>query len=62
MNDWGMYMNQRLKAMTNEWMQLERKALKQRQIAEQFYDNNLMKLIEEDFIRRNQDKVQFQDY
>ena len=50
-------MNQRLKAMTNEWMQLERKALKQRQIAEQFYDNNLMKLIEEDFIRRNQDKV-----
>ena len=62
MNDWGMYMNQRLKAMTNEWMQLERKTLKQRQIAEQFYDNNLMKLIEEDFIRRNQDKVQFQDY
>lgn len=50
-------MNNQLKKMTNEWMQLERKTLEQRQIAEQFYDENLMKLIEEDFIERNQDMV-----
>lgn len=50
-------MNNQLKKMTNEWMQLEIKTLEQRQIAEQFYDENLMKLIEEDFIERNQDMV-----
>ena len=50
-------MNKRLKEMTNEWMQLERKTLEQRQIAEKFYDDNLMKLIEKDFIQRNQDMV-----
>lgn len=50
-------MNKELKKMTNEWMQLERKTFEQRQIADQFYDDNLMKLIEEDFVLRNKDKV-----
>lgn len=49
-----MRMNKELEKMTGEWMQLERKTIEQRQIAEQFYDDHLMKLIEEDYIRRNQ--------
>ena len=50
-------MNNQLKTMTNEWMHLERKTLEQRKIAEKFYDENLIKLIEEDFIQRNRDMV-----
>lgn len=46
-----------LSAMTEKWMKLERKTLKQREAAEQFYEKNLMKLIEENFIQRNKDKV-----
>ena len=46
-----------LKQYTEEWMQLERKTLEQRREAELFYDLNLMKLIEEEFIRNNQGKV-----
>ena len=38
-------------------MSLERKTLQQRKKADQFYDDNLMKLIEETFIQKNQDKV-----
>ena len=37
-----------LMEMTEKWMSLERKTLKQRQEAEQFYEKNLMKLIEKD--------------
>jgi CRISPR-associated protein (TIGR02710 family) len=46
-----------LETMTAKWMQLERKTVKQREIAEQFYEKNLMKLIEEDFIKRNKKKL-----
>ena len=38
-------------------MQLERKTLEQRKRADEFYENKLMALIEEDFIERNQEKV-----
>ncbi len=50
-------MNEKLKEKTQEWMRLERKTLEQRRIADQYYDTNLMKLIEEDFIERNQSVV-----
>ncbi len=43
-------MNRDLAKMTQEWKQLERKTLEQRKIADEFYERNLMKLIEEDFI------------
>ncbi len=46
-----------LDAMTEKWMQLERKTLKQREAAELFYEKKLMKLIEEDFVTRNSGKV-----
>ena len=38
-------------------MQLERKTSEQRLRANQFYETNLMSLIEENFIERNQKKV-----
>lgn len=50
-------MNQNLLQKTQEWMQLERKTLEQRKLAEEFYETQLMKLIEEDFIERNRDSV-----
>ena len=43
--------------MIEKWKSMERKTLKQREAAQQFYEDNLMRLIEEDFIRRNKDKV-----
>lgn len=43
--------------MIEKWKSMERKTLKQREAAQQFYEDKLMRLIEEDFIRRNQDKV-----
>lgn len=46
-----------LDIMTEKWMQLERKTLKQREAAELFYEKKLMKLIEEDFVTRNSSKV-----
>ena len=46
-----------LDAMTEKWMQLERKTLKQREAAELFYEKKLMKLIEEDFVTRHSCKV-----
>lgn len=46
-----------LSSMTEKWMQLERKTIKQREAAEQFYEKNLMNLIESDFVERNKDKV-----
>ncbi len=43
-------MTKDLKRMTQEWMQLERKTLEQRKLADEFYENKLMKLIEGEFI------------
>ena len=50
-------MRNELQKVTKEWMALERKTLQQRKEADQFYDDNLMQLIEKSFIRRNKDKV-----
>lgn len=50
-------MNRELRNKTKEWMALERKTLTQRKAAEEFYDQELMRLIEKDFIRRNKDRV-----
>lgn len=52
-----MIMNKNLLLKTKEWMQLERKTFEQRQLAEEFYENHLMELIEEDFIVRNKKQV-----
>lgn len=46
-------MNKELEERTAEWMRLERKTLAQRQKAEEYYDSQLMVLIEDDFIKRN---------
>lgn len=46
-----------LKELTEQWMQLERKTLKQRRDAARFYDEYLMKPIEEEYIRNNLDMV-----
>ena len=50
-------MNKELSKITREWMELERKTLEQRKLADEFYDQHLMKLIEKDFIERNRDMV-----
>lgn len=50
-------MNDNLLKVTRKWMELERKTLQQRKEAEEFYEKYLIKLIEEDFIERNQKMV-----
>lgn len=50
-------MSKKLEQFTKEWMGMERKTLEQRKIASRFYDEYLMKLIEEDFVKRNRDEV-----
>ena len=50
-------MNNKLNEATKKWMSLERKTLEQRKIAEEFYEQNLMELIVEDYIERNNDQV-----
>ncbi len=50
-------MKNELKKITEEWMQLERKTLEQRKVAELFYDEKLMKLIEKEFIKKNKEKA-----
>ncbi|MDE7312896.1 MAG: hypothetical protein K2N87_14950 [Eubacterium sp.] len=50
-------MNENLVKKTEEWMQLERKTLAQRKVAEEFYYNNLMTLIEADYIERNKASI-----
>ena len=42
-------MKNELKKMTQEWMELERKTTKQRQIAELFYEEKLMSLVVSEF-------------
>ena len=46
-----------LSIMTEKWMRLERKTLKQREAAEQFYEKKLLSLIGNDFLNRNSDKI-----
>ncbi len=46
-----------LALMTEKWMRLERRTLKQREAAEQFYEKKLLSLIENDFLVRNRDKI-----
>lgn len=46
-----------LKELTEQWMQLERKTMDQRRKAALFYDEYLMKPIEEEYIRNNKDMV-----
>lgn len=50
-------MNKSLAEKTQEWKQLERKTFEQRKLADEFYEQNLMELIEADFIERNKSKV-----
>lgn len=50
-------MRSELKTVTEEWMQLERMTLEQRKVAEHFYDERLMKLIEKEFIKKNKSKL-----
>lgn len=50
-------MNNKLNEATKKCMSLERKTLEQRKIAEEFYEQNLMELIVEDYIERNNDQV-----
>lgn len=50
-------MSKQLQEKTQEWMELERKTLEQRKLAEEFYDKNLMRLIKEDFLERNHQKL-----
>ena len=46
-----------LKKKTEQWMQLERTTLEQRRMAQDFYDTELMQLIEKDYCRRNKSYV-----
>lgn len=50
-------MNKELELKTQEWMKLERKTMKQRADADAFYEKKLMKLIVDEYIERNQDKL-----
>ncbi len=50
-------MNQELITRTEEWKQLGRQTDEQRKKAEAYYENELMKLIEEAFIENNKHKV-----
>lgn len=49
-------MKNELKKATKEWMELERVTLEQRKVAEKFYDEHLMKLIEKEFVKNNKGK------
>lgn len=49
--------NEDLRNKTQEWMSLERATFKQREIAEEFYEKQLMKLITKAFVENNKDKV-----
>lgn len=50
-------MNQEPITMTEKWKGLERKTVRQREKAENFYETKLMKLIEEEFIANNSSKL-----
>ncbi len=44
-------MKSELKKVTQEWMELERKTSKQRQVAELFYEENLISLVVSEFTK-----------
>ena len=50
-------MDETLNKMTDIWTQMERKTPEQIEMADNFYDKNIMPLVEEDYVRRNQEKV-----
>lgn len=50
-------MNRELKQRTKEWMSLERRTLEQRRVADEYYESNMMKLIEQEFIQNNRTYV-----
>ena len=50
-------MNKELIKKTQEWMKLERKTIAQRKKAEEYYDDNLMELVEDDYCERNKSLV-----
>ena len=49
--------NNELLERTEEWKCLERKTLRQREMADAFYEKKLMKLIESAYIMNNSEKV-----
>ena len=46
-------MKNELKKMIQEWMELERKTTEQRQVAELFYEEKLMSLVVQEFVKNN---------
>ena len=50
-------MNKELSRLTEQWKQMERKTEQQRRLADAFYETDMMRLIEEDFIARNREQV-----
>lgn len=50
-------MNKNLVKKTEQWKSLERATLKQREIAEAYYEEELMGLITKEFIKNNKEKV-----
>ena len=50
-------MNKKLLEKTKQWMSLERATLKQREIAEDYYETELMELIKREFIQNNKAKL-----
>ena len=50
-------MNEELSRLTEQWKQMERKTEQQRRLADAFYETDMMRLIEEDFIARNREQV-----
>ncbi len=43
--------------MVEKWKSMERKTFEQREEAQRFYEENLMRLIEQDFVKRNGDMI-----
>ena len=50
-------MKKELSQLTRKWMQMARETAEQRKQADEFYETNMMQLIEEDFVERNREKV-----
>lgn len=46
-------MKNELKKMIQEWMELERKTTEQRKVAELFYEEKLMSLVVQEFVKNN---------
>ena len=50
-------MKNELQKITQEWMELERKTSKQRQVAETFYEEKLMSLVVAEFQKNNKNAL-----